>query len=331
MNKKAITLLSGGLDSLLAARMVLDQGIDVVGLHFTSPLCNSIEQDKAERAIRAGAELGIRTIVKDKGDEYLDLVKNPKHGYGKNMNPCIDCRIYMLRMTRVIMESEGESFLVTGEVLGQRPMSQRKETIRLIEKESGLEGLILRPLSAKLFPPTLPEKEGIVNREKLEAISGRSRQYQYLLVRQYGLKEFSGPAGGCLLTDPIFASKLRELFAQEETCSMKDAALLRLGRHFRVNGMKLVLGRNREENEYLESFWSLPYRLVYPADFKGPIGITKGDPDETTRAVIGNIISFYGKSRTSPVVLDVYDGQMTRYTVEKMDIDPEKFRIKEAS
>lgn len=328
MNRKAISLLSGGLDSLLAARMVLDQEIEVVGLHFTSPLCNSIEQDKAERALKAGAELGIRTIVQDKGDKYLHLVRNPKHGYGKNMNPCIDCRIYMLHLTRRVMESEGASFLVTGEVLGQRPMSQRKETIRLIEKESGLGGLILRPLSAKLFPVTLPEEKGIIDREKLGAISGRSRHSQYLLVTRYGLKEFSGPAGGCLLTDPIFSSKLRELFAEEETCSMKDASLLRLGRHFRFNGVKLVLGRNREENEYLQSFWAPPYRLVYPADFRGPVGITKGDPDETTREIIGNIISFYGKSSASPVVLDVYDGRVTRYTVEKTDIDPEKFRIK---
>lgn len=191
MKTKAISLLSGGLDSLLASRIVMNLGIDVIGLHFTSPLCNAIKDDDGRKAIRAGRELGIRVLVRDKGDEYLEVVRNPRHGYGKNMNPCIDCRIYMLRLTSRIMAEEGASFIITGEVLGQRPMSQRKATMNIIENESGLKGLILRPLSAKLFPPTIPEVEGTVDREKLFDVRGRSRMRQYAMTREYGLREYA--------------------------------------------------------------------------------------------------------------------------------------------
>jgi tRNA-uridine 2-sulfurtransferase len=326
MNRKAVTLLSGGLDSLLAAKAVLEQGIEVVGLHFTSPLCNNIEGDRAESARRAAAELGIPMVLQDKGEAYLQLVKKPKHGYGKNMNPCIDCRIYMLKLTYEVMMREEASFIVTGEVLGQRPMSQRRDTMALIEKESELHGLIVRPLSAKLFPPTLPETEGILDREKLFAISGRSRQAQFALAEQYGLKEYACPAGGCLLTDPIFSQKLKELFTREENCSMTDISLLRLGRHFRVGEGKLILGRNKEENEYLESSWTPPYRLVYP-DFKGPWGVVKGDMDDRTRGIVGNLIALYAKSKVSPIVFEAFDGKATRFSVEKSEIDPESYRI----
>lgn len=329
MNRKAISLLSGGLDSLLASRIVLDQGIEVVGLHFTSPLCNAIKDDRGERALRAGTELGIRVIVRDKGDEYVDVVRKPKHGYGRNMNPCIDCRIYMLKVTRHVMGEENASFVVTGEVLGQRPMSQRRETIGLIEKESGLEGLIARPLSAKLFPPTLAEREGILDRDGLFDISGRSRHSQYRLTRNYGLKEYACPAGGCLLTDSAFSHKLRDLFDHDKGFSMSDIGLLRMGRHFRINGKRLVLGRNREENEYLETSWAPPYNLILPNGFKGPSGLIKGEPDEATLPIIASIMAFYGKNRTSPIRLDLRQaGTMTR-VVEPANIDPEQFRIKE--
>jgi tRNA U34 2-thiouridine synthase MnmA/TrmU len=331
MKKRALTLLSGGLDSLLASRIVLEEGIELIGVHFTSPLCNGIDGDRGEKAVKAAAELGIKIIVQDKGDAYLDIVKHPKHGYGKNMNPCIDCRIYMLGMTRRLMESEQASFVVTGEVVGQRPMSQKKETIQLIERESGFEGLILRPLSAKLFPLTLPEQEGIIDRNKLLSINGRSRQSQYLLVERYGLKEFAKPGGGCLLTDMIFSRKLKELLVQEEACSMTDAALIRVGRHFRFEGTKFVLGRNKEENEYLHSFFAPPYSLVCPDGFKGPTGITKGNMGQKEHEIVGNIMAYYGKNNAATILFDVHHGsKIAKCAVEKRDIDPEKYRIKEA-
>jgi len=219
---------------------------------------------------------------------------------------------------------------VTGEVLGQRPMSQRRETMRLIERESGLEGLIVRPLSAKLFPPTLPEREGILNRGNLFDVCGRSRRRQYELTEGYGLTQFSCPAGGCLLTDPIFARKLRDLFDHDDTFSLKDIALLRVGRHFRFQGKRLVFGRNQEENDYLEAFRDPPFCLIRPRGFNGPSGVVKGGPDEATLRMIAAIMAFYGRAPNSPVQFDVYDGELTEHSVEALDASPEQYRIKES-
>lgn len=327
MTAKAIALLSGGLDSVLAAKLVLDQGIEVVGLHFTSLLCNSIGGDKGGLAESAARDLGIRLIVRDKGPEFLEIVKKPAHGYGKNMNPCIDCKVFMLQAASQVMSAEGASFVVTGEVLGQRPMSQMRRTIAMIEKESGLVGYILRPLSARLFPPSRPEEEGTVNRAKLLAISGRSRKEQYRLAQDYAIRAFGSPAGGCLLTDPVYSQKLGELLAWNEPFSMKDVALLRIGRHFRINGTKLVLGRNRAENEWLTSFWNPPYTLVYPVFFKGPTGIFKGPLDQTLVKTIVPIVDFYSKNDSRRTTLEFFDGLPRRETAERTEIDLERYRI----
>jgi len=182
MNKMAFSLISGGLDSAVATKLILDQGIDVVGLTFTSPFSSKKERFEGLQAIRTAKELGIRLILKEKGLDYIDVIRHPNHGYGKHMNPCIDCRIFMLRNTKEIMTSEDASFVITGEVLGQRPMSQRRPTIDLIERESGLASLILRPLSAKHFAPSKPELEGIVDRGLLLDIAGRGRTAQFNLV-----------------------------------------------------------------------------------------------------------------------------------------------------
>jgi tRNA-specific 2-thiouridylase len=327
MTAKALSLMSGGLDSVLATKLVLDQGIEVVGLHFVSLLCNSIAADRGGLAEKTARDLGIRFIIQDKGPEFLEVVKKPVHGYGKNMNPCIDCKVFMLRAASEIMTLEGAAFVITGEVVGQRPMSQMRRTIMMIEKESGLSGRILRPLSAKLLPASKPEQDGMVDREKLLAISGRSRKEQYRLAEMYDIHGFGAPAGGCLLTDPVYSQKLAELLARDEPLSMKDVALLRIGRHFRINGVKLVLGRNRAENEWLASFWGPTYTLVYPVFFKGPTGIFKGPVDEDSMKKIISIVAFYSKNSSPTVTLELFDGTFRRQTAQRTDIDLTKYRI----
>lgn len=327
MKAKAISLLSGGLDSLLASRIMIDLGIEVVGLHFTSPLCNAIKDDDGHRALRAGKELGIEVIVRDKGEDYLDIIRNPRHGYGKNMNPCIDCRIYMLQLTRHIMDEEGASFVITGEVLGQRPMSQRSATIHLIENESGLKGRILRPLSAKLFPPTIPETEGVVDRTRLFDLGGRSRTRQYEMTREYGLREYAPPGGGCLLTDRIYSRKLRDLLDHDRGFDMTEIGLLRLGRHFRLQGKRFVFGRNKEENDYLEEFLAPPYRLIQPKDFRGPSGIVKGEIDAEVLPLVAGILAAYSKESPRPVVFEVRDAKTREYALQPADVDVSQYLI----
>lgn len=328
MNKKALSLLSGGLDSVIAARLMLEQGIEVIGLHFVSSFCDSKRKERDDVVVRTASELGIKVLIRDKGPGYVEVVTKPKHGYGKNMNPCIDCRIYMLQEARRVMEEEGASFLVTGEVVGQRPMSQMRDTIRLIEKESGLTGLIVRPLSAKLLAPSEAESQGIVDRSQLLDIAGRSRKVQYELVERYNIKEFSKPAGGCLLTDPIYAKKLRELLKEEPEFTMADIDLLKYGRHFRFRGVKLVVGRDKDENEALYNLWSPPYLFARTGDFKGPSAVLKGPVDDNTIAIAGNIISFYAKNEVFPFVLECFDGRTTYRTIPKIPVDPEEYKVK---
>ena len=328
MNKKAIALFSGGLDSTLAAKLIFDQGIEVIALHFTSHFASRSDKERGLQAVRTAKELGIRLIVKNKGDEYIDVIKHPRYGYGKNMNPCIDCRIFMLQKTRTIMTEEGAGFLITGEVVGQRPMSQKRHTIELIERRSGLDGLIVRPLSAKLFPATKPEMEGVIDRNRLLGISGRSRETQFNLVQLYGLTEFARPGGGCLLTDPIFAAKLKNLMTSGIEFTPKDIELLTVGRYFRPSAdTTLIVGRNQEENEHLESLWEVPYTLFTPRNFKGPTGILKGTlADETLRAV-ANIMAFYGKYDGPTISIELKNGPTRTFEVTREEIDIERIRV----
>jgi tRNA-specific 2-thiouridylase len=324
MNKKAISLISGGLDSALATRLILDQGIEVVGLNFTSPFSSKRERSEGLQAIRTARELGIRLILKEKGPEYIDVIRKPKHGYGKNMNPCIDCRIFMLRKTK------DASFVITGEVLGQRPLSQRRPAIELIEKESGLESLILRPLSAKHFIPSKPEIEGVIDRKLLLDLAGRGRTAQFNLVEKYKLSEFGDPGGGCLLTDAMYSKRLRDFLAHDKGFSMLDIELLNTGRHFRISpDTKLILGRNKGENERLHSLWALPYALVYPIDFPGPLGIIKGELGKEIIAIVANIISHYGKYKAPMVTIEMNNGSISRHEVERTDKDFEQYKILE--
>ncbi|MGB9627561.1 MAG: hypothetical protein ACPL6D_02770 [Thermodesulfobacteriota bacterium] len=276
---KAIALLSGGLDSTLAAKVVLEQGIELIAINFLTVFCTCTSRGASCLASQKASEaLGIPLKVFNVSEEYLNVVKNPKHGYGSNMNPCIDCRIFMLKKTKAYMEASGASFIVTGEVLGQRPMSQRKEAMRLIEKEAGLDGLILRPLSAKFLPTTIPEKEGWVDREKLLNIQGRSRKPQMKLAEEFGIRDYPCPAGGCLLTDPGFARRMKDLIDHHPDFSLNDVHLLKFGRHFRLTPkVKLIVGRNEEENKKIETFSQSGDVLLKIYRIPGPFSLLRGE------------------------------------------------------
>ncbi len=239
-------LVSGGLDSALAVKLVLEQGIAVIGYNLRTPFLGGGN----EAVVRTLAEnLGIELVVEDAGEDYVELVRSPRYGRGAALNPCVDCHIYMLRRAEALRRERGASFCFTGEVLGQRPMSQWRRQLELIEREAGLEGKLLRPLSAKLLPPTRPEEEGLVDRRKLLDLRGRTRRPQLALAKAYGVAGYSSPAGGCLLTDKNFAARLADAFAHDEY-GADDINLLKIGRHFRLpSGAKAIVGRNERENE----------------------------------------------------------------------------------
>jgi len=289
---RALALLSGGLDSALAARMMLDQGLEVVGLHLESPTaCRSDVREVAR-------ELGIGLEVRAKGEEYLRLLRHPHFGYGKHMNPCVDCRVFMFGIARGVMDEVGARFIVTGEVAGQRPMSQGRNTLGLIDREAGLEGWILRPLSALLLPETEAEKRGWVDRSRLLRITGRGRLEQLAMADRYGLSHHQSPGGGCLLTDATFSLKLRDLFAHvdEDSTTLDDVALLRVGRHFRIRpDLKVVLGRNQEENRRLTQYFGSSRWLVEPVGFNGPAALVCGPRDEEALVVAARLIAEYAR------------------------------------
>jgi len=246
---KALALLSGGLDSTLATKLILDQGIDVVAINFTSPFCLCGRGGCGSIEVAKRLKIPIKII--SSGEDYLKVIRSPKHGYGKNMNPCIDCRIYMLKKAKKYAKEIGASFIFTGEVLDERPMSQHRKALDIIEEEAGLNGKILRPLSAKLLPKTEAEKKGWIDREKLSDIRGRSRKRQFELAKSYKINDYPCPAGGCLLTYKEFADKVRDLFKHKKKVKMKDILLLKIGRHFRFGKNKIIVGRNEDENKQL--------------------------------------------------------------------------------
>ncbi len=296
MKARAVALISGGLDSILAAKIMMEQGFDVTGLYFTSAFSKSHGREEETPAARVSKAVGIDLRIIDMGQDYIDLVRNPVHGYGKHMNPCIDCKIYMLKHARTVMQETGAPFTITGEVLGQRPMSQRRDTLTVIERDAGMKGLVLRPLSAALLPPVQAEQDGLIHREELLGISGRSRAVQLQLAERYGITGFSAPAGGCLLTDRNFSEKLRDLFDERQSVAPADIRLLMVGRHYRFDtGAKIVLGRDNKENTVLLSLAPYGYELFTPADFPGPVALLHGNPDQTMKQIIGRLIITYSK------------------------------------
>jgi tRNA-specific 2-thiouridylase len=272
---KALGLLSGGLDSLLAVCVLREQGLELAGISFGTPFFG------ADRGRSAAEKLGIPLMVKDITVPHLKMLRNPKHGFGSNMNPCIDCHILMVKVACGLMKEGGFDFIFTGEVLNERPMSQNKQALRIVEKESGCEGHLLRPLSAKLLDETVPEKEGKVRREKLLGISGRSRKPQIELAKKYGLKEYPTPAGGCLLTDPGFSKRLRELRERDGLDDVRSIQLLKVGRHFRLeSGRKVIVGRNELENRRLEEMAAENDTILEPRVIPGPTVLIPHDGAE---------------------------------------------------
>ncbi|MFH0775602.1 MAG: hypothetical protein V2A53_08975 [bacterium] len=288
---KALVLLSGGLDSSLAIGMMLKQGIDVEAINFVTPFCESGNSAKI-----AAEKFGVPLKVESIGREYIEIIKNPKYGLGKNMNPCIDCHILFLKKAKGYMKKARASFIVTGEVLGQRPMSQYLPAMKIIEEESGLAGLVLRPLSAKLLDPTLPEKNGWVNREELLDIFGRGRKTQMQLADAFNLKDYPNPAGGCLLTDPIFAAKIRDLLKFTRRPTLNDIELLKVGRHFRLSeGLKVIVGRNEQENERLLTL-SKEKDIKLIAE-RGPVTILRGKANSNDVASATAICARYSDDK----------------------------------
>ena len=267
---KALVLLSGGLDSGLAAKIVQNQGITLRGVAFKSYFF-----DVSLAAQKQANELGIPLTVVDISQEQLGLVKKPHYGYGAGMNPCVDCHALMLKIAKELAREEGASFLITGDVLGQRPMSQNKRAIMIIDREVGVEGLVLRPLSAKLLAPTIPEKNGWVDRKKLFSIQGKSRKKQLELSKRFGLRKYTTPAGGCLLTDPNFSQRLRDLLIRVKSPSSSDLALLKLGRHFWQKDILIVVGRNEKENEEIQELSQKGDVVVELKDIPGPTTLVR--------------------------------------------------------
>ncbi len=317
---KAICLHSGGLDSSLAILLIKEQGVEPVAAHFVSPFWGREGKSPAEITAEA---MGVRHVVVPMGEEYLEIVRNPRHGYGKNANPCIDCHLHMIRKAGALMDEVGASFVVTGEVLGQRPMSQRPDALRRIERECGLEGLLLRPLSARLLPETIPEKEGWVDREKLLAISGRSRAQQMRLAAEKGLTGYSTPAGGCLLTDPGYSRRIRDLIDRDDL-SMAQAERLRVGRHFRLpRGSKLVIGRNQEENERLHSSIRKGDIEIVTVSCPGPTAVLTGPDAAEEILAAASMVARYADDKTGPAIVMEIAGAGEPYRMEAGRMSPE--------
>ncbi len=282
--RKAIALFSGGLDSVLAIKLTIDQGIDVIACNINTGF--GATRDRKEHMQNMCDQVGAELKIIDIQHEYLqDVLFDPKHGYGKHFNPCIDCHAKMFAVAKRIMEGEGASFLISGEVLGQRPMSQNSDALKTVLNEANVDGLLLRPLSAKRLEPTIAETEGWVDREKLEGIQGRTRNRQMELVEEFGLSDYESPGGGCLLTDANFAIKINDYIKYDELFEVKDIPVLKWGRHFRLSdGAKMVIGRNQEENEKLQEIENDKFVHIKTVGIPGPhvlLSANASDADKT--------------------------------------------------
>lgn len=294
---KGLGLLSGGLDSTLAAALLLRQGVEVTCISFVTPFFG------ATKAKKAATALGIPLIVKVISAEHLQMVKNPRYGYGSNMNPCIDCHAMMFRHAGEIMEAEGFDFIFSGEVMGQRPMSQNRSAMQAVAKHSGYAQKILRPLSAQVLPITAMEEAGLVDRTRLLDIQGRTRRRQKEYAAAWGIKDYPASGGGCLLTEERFSDKLRDLFAHHPDADVRAVELLKIGRQFRLSpGAKLLVGRNEADNEQLGALAGPDDYLLKVPDVAGPCGLLVGTPDAADRDLACGIVASYGKLQDEALV-----------------------------
>ncbi|MBN1291306.1 MAG: hypothetical protein JXB48_05645 [Candidatus Latescibacteria bacterium] len=305
---KAVGMYSGGLDSILAVKVIMEEGFEVIALHFYTGFNGILRRDiehgpfwkwsPEESVIEGAQKLGINLVALDVTDDFIDILLNPRYGYGSAANPCIDCRIFTLGKANEIMKNEGASFVFTGEVLGQRPMSQHKNALELVAKRSGLEGRLLRPLSAKHLDPTIPEKEGVINRDHLLNFHGRSRKPQMELAKRFGINWYPNAGPGCLLTDKIFAKKFKDLIDRKKESEITRLNLMSLktGRHLRLDsGIKVIIGRTEEENNYLEELLKETCWMFETPDFPGAAVFAFDNPTEIDIKRIAAICARYGK------------------------------------
>jgi tRNA-uridine 2-sulfurtransferase len=312
-SKKAyqiLLLFSGGLDSIIAARMLKELKFKITALIFKSCFLDS------KQAIKTAKKYGLQTIIRDFSQKQLAVVKNPKFGYGKNINPCLDCRILMLAIAKKIANKKKKMIIVSGEVLGQRPMSQNRQSLQLIEKESNLENKILRPLSGKILPPTLYEKEGVIKRSKFYGISGKSRQPQFKLLKKLHVSEYPTPSGGCLLTDPEFSHRLKNLLQKVPECKVQDVLLLKRGRIFWDKKNLIAVGRNKEENKLLaESYRKKTDIFLEPLECPGPSilmrNFSKEKIEKKQLEKMGEILKHYSSKANKNKVFKIKLRQLT--------------------
>ena len=322
---RAFSLLSGGLDSLLATRLIMEQGIEVVGLHFITPFFGYHRKGQEARYQERWRNLyGIEARIVDVSKEYFQVLRNPPHGYGKNFNPCIDCKVFLFSKARGMMEEEKADFLISGEVLGQRPMSQRRDTMRIVERDSGADGLLLRPLCAQSLKPTRAETEGLVDRTKLLGITGRGRKPQMELAERMGIRHYPTPAGGCLLTDPEMAGRIRKFFTQSPQVSVDEILLLQVGRHFQISeDQHLAVGRRDEENLRLMELFRGGDTLLRVHGIPGPLGLFRGREDEKGLEAAASIVARYSKAKNQERV-EVHYGKTEETMAGRFFVSPAK-------
>jgi len=295
---KALAVFSGGLDSILAAEIVRRQGIEVLAIFFETPFFTS----SRARLTADAAQLPIKII--DITERHLAVVKDPLHGYGGNMNPCIDCHALMFRIAGEMMGEEGACFIITGEVLGQRPMSQNRGALSVIDRQSGIEGLIVRPLSARHLPVTIPEEKAWIRRDDMMDFSGRSRKPQFELAKRFNITGYPTPAGGCLLTEEVFSRRLKDLFSFDPAFEVRDIELLKAGRHFRIGpGTKMIIGRNEDENEIIGSLAGEDDLLITTPSVPGPTGLLTGEATPFTEELAATMTVSYSDARTGETLV----------------------------
>lgn len=313
--RKAVALISGGLDSLLAAKVMLEQGVHVEGINFFTGFCveghthaiRKKDKDKPKRnnALWSAEQLGIKLHIIDIIEEYKEVLLNPKHGYGANLNPCLDCKIFMVGKAKEWAKENGFDFIITGEVVGQRPMSQRKDTMPVISEESGADDLLLRPLSALNLPETLPEKEGWVDRDQLYDFSGRTRKPQMALAKKFGFEDYATPAGGCcFLTDKSYSVKLSDLWASRghRDYELDDIMLLKVGRHIRPKpNFKLIVAREEGENNFLQGY-KKQFMTLRTMSHKGPLTLLDGKASQEDLELASQIVARFSQGRSAEQV-----------------------------